>query len=274
MDNKHGRKRWDAMVSDPQLGEIVTRFDAINGYKHDFRDDIRTGVVTERISLWNTKFSKGELGCLMSHYMLWKKIVDESIPVTLILEDDAEPRRDDCLATISKMMEYLPTDWDIFLIGFQFENDNSTWVNEHISKVTSRFIDMHSYVLTLEGAKRLVAAAPIHLPVDLWVASLASRMHIYRHRITEPSSGGKIRGSVMTQSLRWESSIRHTTGWTSVINADDPWMVCMYIVILVLLMLAIGQIIVMTSPSLTSEDGDANTSVSVLVVRQPNTQFM
>lgn len=34
------------------------------------------------------QFNKGELGCYLSHYSIYKKIVDKNIPYALILEDD------------------------------------------------------------------------------------------------------------------------------------------------------------------------------------------
>ena len=33
----------------------------------------------------------GEVGCLLSHFQIWNRIVSDKIPLTLILEDDASP---------------------------------------------------------------------------------------------------------------------------------------------------------------------------------------
>ena len=39
---------------------------------------------------WNRRFTKGEVGCVLSHFKLWKKCIELEEPV-LILEDDVVP---------------------------------------------------------------------------------------------------------------------------------------------------------------------------------------
>lgn len=41
-----------------------------------------------RIELKNCSLTKGEIGCLLSHISLWKKIIDNNLPYMAIFEDD------------------------------------------------------------------------------------------------------------------------------------------------------------------------------------------
>lgn len=45
-------------------------------------------INNSNLSLKNTYLSNGELACFMSHFSLWKKVVNENIPYIAIFEDD------------------------------------------------------------------------------------------------------------------------------------------------------------------------------------------
>ena len=57
------------------------------------------------------KLSPGEIGCYLSHYNLWKKIVDKNIPAAVILEDDAEPNPD--FTTVISEIASCDWQWDL-----------------------------------------------------------------------------------------------------------------------------------------------------------------
>lgn len=63
------------------------------GIAFDFFDAIEPPQVDElaekySISILNSGLSKGELGCLFSHVLLWKKAIDEQMDYIAIFEDD------------------------------------------------------------------------------------------------------------------------------------------------------------------------------------------
>ena len=63
---------------------------------------------------WNRRITKGEIGCVLSQYKLWKKCVELNEPI-LILEDDVdilEPRWEE------KVEEYL--DYDLLYVGRKY----------------------------------------------------------------------------------------------------------------------------------------------------------
>lgn len=114
----------------------------------------------------------GEVGCFLSHYNIWEKIVKDNQQEVLILEDDIEFDYDFNKRIVAAMDEarklggwdfiyfsrasHLKYHYDIIIPNTKtfVKADYSVWAN--------------AYVLTLEGAKKLLAAKPLQklLPVD------------------------------------------------------------------------------------------------------------
>jgi glycosyl transferase family 25 len=62
----------------------IELIDAVVG-KELSENDLETAVFDYR----NCDFTRGEIGCALSHIKIYRKIIDEKIPIALILEDDA-----------------------------------------------------------------------------------------------------------------------------------------------------------------------------------------
>ena len=94
----------------------------------------------------------GEIGCSLSHYKIWKRIVEEKIKFAIILEDDAVFSDDynEKINEITKNIEY-----DMLYLGRKVFNKNEEEVNENM--VISNFSYWTiGYVLTNNGAKKLL----------------------------------------------------------------------------------------------------------------------
>jgi glycosyl transferase family 25 len=107
----------------------------------------------------------GERGCWISHLRIWKKIVDQGIPIALIFEDDAQ-FNENFKNIIEKMV--LPADGIVYIGGrfvpnFVMSAEYTLPVNEYISQSNfKRFLNTvherttHSYIITLKLAKLLI----------------------------------------------------------------------------------------------------------------------
>ena len=118
---------------------------------------------------WKRDVIPGEVGCMVSHIHIWERIVAEGLDRVLILEDDFNP-----LNKISDLEE--PTeDFDIAYLGrWKINKDakeksiGGSWVIPVASYCT------HAYVVTLEGAKKLLNDYKIKqnlIPADEFLAS-------------------------------------------------------------------------------------------------------
>jgi GR25 family glycosyltransferase involved in LPS biosynthesis len=199
----------------PIIKEIfpdVKRFPATYGKNFDFKpyyDSVLTKTWDH--GKWKSnksniiEMSDGEKGVLMSHYNLWTKIAKEKEP-HIILEDDAIGVNANTQIVLKEIFETLPKDYDIYLLGFiDLEPINIT--NLH-SKVKS-FVLLHSYIITPNGAKKLLEQLPINMPIDTWLSSISDKINIYRHNFGNIGKKNRFNGRLITQK-RKEKQIVNT----------------------------------------------------------------
>uniref|UniRef100_I3LWE5 Glycosyl transferase family 25 domain-containing protein n=2 Tax=Marmotini TaxID=337730 RepID=I3LWE5_ICTTR len=117
--------------------------------------------------------TKGELGCFLSHYNIWKEVVDRGLQKSLVFEDDLRfeiffKRR---LMNLMRDVEREALDWDLIYVG------RKRMQVEHPEKAVPRVRNLVeadysywtlAYVISLQGARKLLAARPLAkmLPVD------------------------------------------------------------------------------------------------------------
>ena len=94
-ETQEGRRRWNIIKNMSEFYNKI-RFPAIYGKTYDYSEEIKKDIIKTEWDYGKWKynkskmisFDKGEIGVALSHYYIWKKIVDEDIDVALILEDD------------------------------------------------------------------------------------------------------------------------------------------------------------------------------------------
>ncbi|WP_318451456.1 family 16 glycosylhydrolase [Photobacterium leiognathi] len=124
----------------------------------------------------NIEMSQQEIAVALSHIETWKRVAHGEEQYALVLEDDI------CLHY--KFPEYVENIWkeleevknssplfDILFLSFKEVDQGAEKVR--ISKNTFKLFRgiwyMSGYVLSKEGAKRLLSMLPVQGPVDLWV---------------------------------------------------------------------------------------------------------
>ena len=218
-ETREGRRRWKVIKGHPTLKDYVSRFPGVYGRDYDFTDDIKRKTIYPEwdFGRWKRKPSKiikmdkGELGCIMSHRNLWEKIVRDRIPSTLILEDDAINMEKNFIKKISEIKHHLPSDWDILLLGFWLHmGDNGYKVNSHIHRV-GNFCLLHSYLVSYQGAEKLLKLGTIDMPLDTWVSNKSDSLNIYRHTIIRKNTRSVV--SSLIRQNRQEKQIKNTNNW-------------------------------------------------------------
>ena len=96
--------------------------------------------------------TKGEIGCALSHYFIWEKIVSEKQDNVLIIEDDAD---------FENVLEHqldkidVPKDYDLLYLGRKNFDDNETQINKDIVIPNFSYWTV-GYMLSYIGAKKLM----------------------------------------------------------------------------------------------------------------------
>ncbi|XP_043550645.1 procollagen galactosyltransferase 1 [Chiloscyllium plagiosum] len=117
--------------------------------------------------------TKGEMGCFLSHYNVWKEIVDRGLQTSVVIEDDLRfeiffKRR---LKYLMKEVEKVALDWDLIYIGrkrMQVDHpEKSVPGVRNLVEADYSYWTL-GYVLSLQGAQKLIDAKPFTkmLPVD------------------------------------------------------------------------------------------------------------
>jgi GR25 family glycosyltransferase involved in LPS biosynthesis len=154
------------------------------------------------------KMSDGEIGCCVSHAKIWQKVVDENISKCLVLEDDAIKILPGFDGILSSLIDKLPEDWDILLLGFMLFKDSCQVIDDDISKV-SDFLLTHCYLINNKGAKKLLDNLPINAPIDTFLSSISDKVNIYRHNLVRRKSSKKQKSYLIGQYSNI-SLINHT----------------------------------------------------------------
>jgi GR25 family glycosyltransferase involved in LPS biosynthesis len=125
----------------------------------------------------NLHLTVGEIGCGLSHYNLWEKIVNDKIEKAIILEDDFELKTENLL----KDIEEVDIDYEFIYLGRKKMNDDiiEDKINEKLVKPSFSYWTI-GYVITYEGAKKLynnVYKKGI-IPIDEYIPFMLGATHL------------------------------------------------------------------------------------------------
>jgi len=159
------------------LNLSVTRFEAIDGnnvivdtnkVKLDYDTNLNSLCDKNIKPGINLKLSKGEIGCIYSHYGLWEKMLDKNIEKCIIVEDDIKPNKN--FNTYKKYLSKVPNDWDIIYISF-LNTGKKKYVSKNIYIPTCGF-STSGYIINLKCVKKIMKKLPINRPIDLFLLEL------------------------------------------------------------------------------------------------------
>lgn len=115
----------------------------------------------------------GEIGCFMSHYNIWKDVIENQHRTALVFEDDIrfEPFFRRKLEQILKELQIANVEWDLIYLGRKRQGETTV---ENLVPGTTRvvYVDYSywtlGYLISQSGAKKLVDAKPLGkmVPVD------------------------------------------------------------------------------------------------------------
>jgi len=132
-------------------------FDAIEPHQ------IEEALKNTGIELKNCSLTKGEIGCLLSHISLWKKIIDNNLPYMAIFEDDiylgenvkaflTDASWIDKHSDLIKLEEFTPR----VVLGEKVK-EFETEPYRALFDLKSKNLGTAGYILSLHGAKQLIS---------------------------------------------------------------------------------------------------------------------
>ncbi|MCH9739329.1 MAG: glycosyltransferase family 25 protein [Epsilonproteobacteria bacterium] len=122
--------------------------------------------------------SKAEIGCMLSHLSIYKKVLEDNIQNTLILEDDVQI--DGKILDVFNNIKSFPKDWECVLLSYyketyykkkyciNYSSRNKISDNLKVGRFISPMISGAGYIINKAGARTLLNATGerIKKPID------------------------------------------------------------------------------------------------------------
>jgi glycosyl transferase, family 25 len=160
-------------LTDAVDGRIIPVEDLRNN--HDYAV-FKSGIYTRYLR-------KEEIGCTLSHLSIFRKIVEDNIPLTCVLEDDNIYSSDfrELLETIEKDTDH----WDLLYLGHRSgctlnaaEGRKTRILKTYDYAIGEPFevpMGSHAYIISLKAAKILLDNAyPLKAPFDVYLGNSAA----------------------------------------------------------------------------------------------------
>jgi len=161
--------------------EVVEAIDGNESGHYEFQDNNKFGIY--KTPLHSRFLLSGEKGCALSHLMIYEKIVNESIPVACIVEDDNF--FSDGFADLISNEKLYRQNWNLLYLGHHSGDSNrSIKIRNKIKINTSDYyvgealeppFGSYGYIITNTGAKILLKNCfPLNTPFDSFLGKSAS----------------------------------------------------------------------------------------------------
>jgi len=176
------------------LNEAAIKFNFFNAIDGSTLSDeeikkINTNRKKLKGSPFNRDLTQGEIGCLLSHYEIYKKINENDI--YLILEDDINI--DDKLQDFLQRTSFLPKNWDVILVGHHVLRSRPARIalrnryrlsNYTLGKPVELAFGTYGYLINYQGAQKLIKALNnINAPIDHYTGN---RFIVNTYALLEP----------------------------------------------------------------------------------------
>lgn len=136
--------------------------------------------------------NSGEIGCFLSHYNIWKEMIDKEVKYAIVMEDDAKINTKIFDEHLKKIMKNAPENFDIISI-YKHENQLTRYFipyNNMFDLIESRVWGTTAYIINLDGVKNLMKnIVPIRYPVDFAIHNYVEGKnsgYLYKERIIRP----------------------------------------------------------------------------------------
>ncbi|GGC89143.1 hypothetical protein GCM10007216_19900 [Thalassobacillus devorans] len=128
-----------------------------------------------------------EIAIALSHIEIWKLISESNIDYTLILEDDIYFKygfNKEVDRIWNQLTKYQNEEFDILYLSYEYvkgnKNDTSRVINDQVvSKPVKGVWHASGYILSKEGARKMLEMLPVYGPVDLWLNLVFDKLNVY-----------------------------------------------------------------------------------------------
>ncbi|CAG8607875.1 328_t:CDS:1 [Cetraspora pellucida] len=170
------------------------KMEALGNYHHLNLDIIKAINKHDTVALSrlnNSNLDNGVKACYLSHYTIFESIVKNGYESALILEDDVDMELN-ITNIMTEVHHNLPNNWDMLYLGHCAVYGNryfQTNLTVHVLHTSGHPQCLHGYVVSAEGAKKLVEKLNIDNPndrIDMDIPALIINEEIISYSIYPP----------------------------------------------------------------------------------------
>ena len=174
----------------------VTHFNSVKGKELNLTDLLKKKIIGTNV-IYNIIRgrsdhidipSMGGIGCYLSHYLLWKKVVDNNLPFMIICEDDfildtINTRLSNLNQSLHKLYNTNINTIGLLYYHSSFFNKNTLQKKYNINNKDFEglyyFFGMQFYIVSNQACKNLLNyALPINAQVDAYISELGNNQII------------------------------------------------------------------------------------------------
>ncbi|MBG6187519.1 family 16 glycosylhydrolase [Flavobacterium sp. CAN_S2] len=131
----------------------------------------------------NIELTNQETAVALSHISVWEKIILKDVSNALILEDDVyfENKFSKTLNLLWEEIESSSLDFDIIFLSYKKveHNPDIKKVSKNLSVPKRGIWWFSGYILSNNGAKKLLSKLPVIGPIDLWINHEFANLNVY-----------------------------------------------------------------------------------------------
>lgn len=191
---KHRIDRKEKLIAELKKHNIenYSFVNAIDGSVFDF---------SEIIDESHRKLTKGECGCYLSHFNIYKSILESDSEIHLILEDDVFFVHNFKMRFNTLLNKVKDVEWDIFYLGincYEIEGFKGHYIGRRFDGIyypDNPLWGTHGYLIKKETVKKIFnLLMPITLPIDVFLMGLdIKRLTLCKTIIKTPNADSDTR---------------------------------------------------------------------------------
>lgn len=151
------------------LGIPPTITNAVDGKALSMATLVQDGTYDDALCqrTFDRSLSLGEIACSMSHLAIYRRMVEQDIPVALVSEDDAKFPAD-ALAQLEALLAAAPADWELLQLRYDARRHESlTPPFVHFPYENGLPVGSTAYLIRRSAAQKILAGAlPVRYPAD------------------------------------------------------------------------------------------------------------
>jgi GR25 family glycosyltransferase involved in LPS biosynthesis len=180
--NQDRYKRFKKSFAKTDMSDIgFKRIEGVNGRLLDLNEYLSDESHKKIIKAekngyrkYHYELTRGAVGCYLSHLNCYKEIATQKEEYGIIFEDDVKILKPNLLNDINTVIELIPSDWDILLLGCV------CFVCGKSSKYydVNRYFLMHSYIVKKSSARKILHILenePIEQQIDAKFSDLTEK---------------------------------------------------------------------------------------------------